>query len=211
MVRKIYGLCLDGHSPSEIAKTLALEGIKTAGGRERWYASTVKSILQNEKYKGDLIIQKTYISDYLTKKKVVNNGEVPKYYVRGNHEAIIDSESWDRVQELLNRPQVRERKRNSPHLFSGIIMCACCGGLCGEKCWHPGTPYEEKVFQCNDKIKKKTACRFKPLHLKTLKVRVLNAYNAEFGESLPEFQDFIAYKIDNITTDGADIFEVHLL
>ncbi len=67
-VRKIYNLFLTGLTPHTIAKKLTEQGIKTPAGKEKWHGSTVKSILTNEKYKGDALLQKTYTADYLTKK-----------------------------------------------------------------------------------------------------------------------------------------------
>lgn len=75
-----------------IAKKLTADGIPTPGGKEKWSISTVRSILNNEKYKGDALLQKSYTVDFLTKKTKVNEGEIPQYYVEDNHEAIISPE-----------------------------------------------------------------------------------------------------------------------
>ncbi|NCA74667.1 MAG: recombinase family protein, partial [Gammaproteobacteria bacterium] len=98
-VRYIYALFLQGMSFNGIAAKLTAEGFGTPGGQARWHDSTVSGILSNEKYKGDALLQKYYIPDFLTKKAVVNKGEVPQYYVQGNHEAIIDPEIFDLVQQ----------------------------------------------------------------------------------------------------------------
>ena len=81
IVRRIYGMFLQGRSPFAIAKALTEEGIPTPGGKTNWSGSTVRSILTNEKYKGDALLQKVYTVDFLSKKKKVNEGEVPQYYV----------------------------------------------------------------------------------------------------------------------------------
>ena len=91
LVRRIYGLFLTGMSPTLIARTLTNEGIPTPSGKEKWYATSIKSILTNEKYKGDALLQKSYTTDFLTKKTKKNEGEIPQYYVKGNHEAIVSS------------------------------------------------------------------------------------------------------------------------
>ena len=75
VVRRIYGMFLQGRSPSAVAKALTKEGIPTPGGKTKWSGSTVRSILTNEKYKGDALLQKVYTVDFLTKKKKVNEGE----------------------------------------------------------------------------------------------------------------------------------------
>lgn len=102
-IRLIYGLFLAGNSLSGIAHELEKRGILSPAGKEKWQLSTVRSILSNEKYKGDAIINKTYITDCISKKVRANNGERPKYYVENSHPAIIDSVTFSRVQEELAR------------------------------------------------------------------------------------------------------------
>ena len=81
IIRDIYRMFLDGKTIRTIADILTERGIKTPGGKDRWSVSTVKSILSNEKYKGDALRQKTYTVDYLSKTVRKNNGEVKQYYV----------------------------------------------------------------------------------------------------------------------------------
>ena len=88
LVRRIYNMFLTGQTPHTIAKTLTAEGIPTPGGKGNWGATTIKSILGNEKYKGDALLQKVFTVDFLSKKKKVNEGEVPQFYVEGSHEGI---------------------------------------------------------------------------------------------------------------------------
>ena len=86
-----------------IAKGLTEDGVKTPSGKDIWKRDTLFSILSNEKYKGDALLQKTFTIDYLTKKMKVNEGEVPQYYVTGSHPAIIDPKEWDMVQLEMKR------------------------------------------------------------------------------------------------------------
>ena len=79
-----------------IVKKLKSLGIKPKNNGE-WDSRKIKEILCNEKYVGDLLLQKVFVADHLTKKNVPNNGELPKYYVKDNHEAIIDRDLFDRV------------------------------------------------------------------------------------------------------------------
>ena len=97
LVRRIYGMFLTGMSPISIARTLSSEGIHSPGGKDHWNASNIRSILTNEKYEGDALLQKTYTVDFLTKKKKNNEGEIPQYYVRDNHEAIIPPDTFEAV------------------------------------------------------------------------------------------------------------------
>ena len=78
---------------------LTIEGDRTLMGNKKWSRSTVRSILVNEKYKGDALFQKYYTKDYLSKKRIRNKGEVQQYYVKGSHEPIISPE----VSEILDK------------------------------------------------------------------------------------------------------------
>lgn len=91
MVRRIYREYLEGYSMKSIALHLEQDGILTGAGNTKWYDSTINKILRNEKYMGDALLQKTVTTDFLTKKRVKNNGVLPQYYVEDDHEAIIPS------------------------------------------------------------------------------------------------------------------------
>ena len=103
VVKRIYREYLQGSSLKQIGESLESDGILTAAGKPTWRAETLKKILQNEKYIGDALLQKTYTVDFLTKKRVKNNGIVPQYYVTGNHEAIIPRDLYMQVQEEMQR------------------------------------------------------------------------------------------------------------
>lgn len=141
IVRLIYKKFLSGDSYSAIAKYLMDNGVPTPAGKEKWCETTIRSILSNERYKGDVVINKTFITDCLTKKVQVNNGERPKYYVENNHPAIIDAATFDRAQEERAR---RSGKRKVKQVGTKTEQGKYCGKyaltellLCGE-C---GTPY----------------------------------------------------------------------
>ena len=157
-IKLIYGEFLAGLSYRAIARKLTSLGIKTPGGKDKWCQGTVKSILQNEKYKGDALLQKSYTTDFLTKKQVPNHGEVPQYYVEDNHEAIIEPEIFDRVQEMIKERNAR-RGYSGVTIFSSKIRCGCCGAWYGSKVWHSTDKYRRVVWQCNAKFKDKTRCQ----------------------------------------------------
>ena len=98
VVHRIYTRFMEGLTPGAIAKELTADGIPTPSRKQRWQTSTVESILQNEKYKGAALLQKCFTVDFLTKKRKVNEGEVPQYYVKHSHEPIITPEEFDKVQ-----------------------------------------------------------------------------------------------------------------
>ena len=127
IIRLIYRLFLYGKSPSAIATYLTDEGIPTPGGKKVWRAKVVESILTNEKYKGDALLQKKFTVDFLTKKQKVNEGEVPQYYVTNSHPAIIEPELFDLVQYELKTRKTDGRFTSCLHPFSGRIICGECG------------------------------------------------------------------------------------
>ena len=97
IVKRIYTEFLQGATPPTIAAGLTADSIRSPGGKDRWNPKAVQSILQNEKYKGDALLQKCFTEDFLTKKQVKNQGQVPQYYVTGDHEAIIPEDVFDMV------------------------------------------------------------------------------------------------------------------
>ena len=152
VVRNIYLMFLEGCAPTYIAKTLTEQGIPTPGGKTYWRKSTVESILTNEKYKGDALLQKRFTVDFLTKTLKTNEGEVPQYYVTDSHEGIVTPEVFELVQYEFQRR--RENSGAQPHSenpFSGRIVCGKCGGHYGHKVWHSTDKYRRLVWYCNKK------------------------------------------------------------
>lgn len=149
IIRRIYQDYLSGLAIKEIAQGLEADGILTAFGKQKWSASTIRSILSNEKYKDDALLQKAFTVDFLTKKKKRNEGEVPQYYVTGSHEAIIDPEIWELTQARLAAQTPVSHSR--PTSYEGLLICTFCGGLCGSKIWHSTSKYRSIRWQCNKK------------------------------------------------------------
>ena len=149
VVRLIYKLFLEGKTSTGICKHLEHLGIRSPGGRSKWSESTVTSILQNEKYKGDALLQKTFTVDFLTKKTKVNEGEVPQYYVENNHEAIITPIEFDMVQAEIARRKQLGRNYSGSGIFASKLICGDCGGFYGQKVWHSNDPYRKTIWRCN--------------------------------------------------------------
>ncbi len=153
IVKRIYKMFLDGMTQGVIAKTLQEEGVPTPGGKTQWRFNTIDSILSNEKYKGDALLQKKFTVDFLTKKQKVNEGEVPQYYVQNSHPAIIAPEEWDLVQrELARRKKLGGKYRCTDSLCCRIV-CGDCGEFYGSKTWHSTSKYKRVIWQCNSKFK----------------------------------------------------------
>lgn len=152
LVKRIYGMFLQGQSPFQIARTLTEEGIPSPGGKDHWNPSNIKSILTNEKYKGDALLQKSFTVDFLTKKKKTNEGEIPQYYVKDNHEAIIDPETFEMVQTLMTTRTKGRNRKSSVSIFSSKVKCGDCGSWYGPKVWHSNDAYRKVIWQCNHKF-----------------------------------------------------------
>lgn len=135
IVRRIYQSFLDGMSITEIAADLESEGIRSDQGNTVWSLSSIRKILRNELNKGDFLFQKTYNQDPLTKKRIKNQGELPKYYLEGSHQGIVDPETWACVQREIQRQEAyckahditRYHHHNEENPLSSRITCATCG------------------------------------------------------------------------------------
>ena len=180
VVRLIYERFLAGDSLGGIASLLAEQGIPSPGGKEKWTYSTIRSILSNERYKGDAIINKTYIVDCLSKKVKVNQGERPKYYVEGNHPAIIDAATFGRVQEELARrsgkrkvkqigTKTEQGKYSSKYALTELLICGECKTPYRRCTWTAGGK-KKIVWRCISRLDYgKKYCRESP----TIEERVL--------------------------------------
>ena len=157
----IYDRFLAGDSLKGIAELLEEKGIKSPTGKAQWQFSTIQSILSNEKYKGDAIINKTYITDCISKKVRVNNGERPKYYVENSHPAIIDSATFGRVQEELARRsgkrKVRQKAKTEPGKYSSkyamteLLVCGECKTPYRRCTWTAGGK-KKIVWRCINRL-----------------------------------------------------------
>ena len=128
VVKMIFQFFLDGLGKEGIARKLNSLGYRTRVGA-KWSDSSVRQILDNYDYTGNLILQKTYRLDYISKKTMVNHGELPKYHVEESHEPIIDMDTWNKVQEEIKRRNAKIKRKVNPVTspFKGKIKCGCCG------------------------------------------------------------------------------------
>ena len=162
VVKRIYREYLEGRSYYDIGKGLTADGIKTAAGKDVWLASTLKKILQNEKYIGDALLQKTVTTDFLTKKRVVNKGIVPQYYVENSHEAIIPREIYMQVQEeIVRRAHLqtgtgKRRVYSGKYALSSIVFCEHCGDVFQRTHWNLPSG-KTIVWRCVSRLHKKTS------------------------------------------------------
>ena len=192
-VRLIYDLFLDGMTYRKIAETLSERGLKNAKGNTDWTHSNVASILQNEKYTGDALLQKTFVTDCITKKVKKNNGELPMYLVKDHHEAIIDCVTFNRVQtEIARRTSLRKPaatdekgKYSGKYALTGLVICGECGTAYRRITWDDKNGGKIPVWRCINRLKNgKKFCKCSPtVYEDRLHKAVLDAINQVFDVS----------------------------
>ena len=176
-VRRIYSLYLEGCTPHRIAKTLTADGILTPGGKKVWNQGSVVSILTNEKYKGDALLQKSYTVNFLSKKKKVNEGEIPQYYVENSHPHIVEPVIFEMVQREIERRKKSGSRHSGVGIFASRIKCGQCSSWYGAKVWHSNSKYRRTIYQCNHKFKNKEKCGTPHLDEETIKQLFVTAVN----------------------------------
>ena len=203
VVKRIYREYLEGASLLQISRGLEADGILTAAGKAKWRPETLKKILQNEKYIGDALLQKTYTVDFLSKKRVKNNGIVPQYYVENSHEPIIPRELFMQVQEeMVRRANLRGRKGgkkrvySSKYALSSIVYCGHCGDIYRRVHWN-NRGYKSIVWRCVSRLEEKgSECTAPTINEETLQTAVVKAIN----ELLANKEPFLSTLQKNIAT-----------
>ena len=165
VVRRIFSDYLSGKGKLAIAKALNKEGVTTINGG-CWRENSVMQVLQNEKYTGEMLLQKTYVADHLTGKGRINRGEKRMYHVSDSHEAIISKEIFEQVaREKARRGGEQNNGSSAVRLtypFTGLIHCDICGGKYLRKHTAIGTKYDKITWSCNTfNSLGKTACASK--------------------------------------------------
>ena len=176
-VKTIYRLFMQGKSVNAIAKYLMDKGIPSPRGKAVWQTTTIESILTNEKYKGDALLQKRFTIDFLQKKMKDNEGEVPQYYVEDSHPAIILKDEWELVQAEMAKRKSYGKHRNSISPFSSKLICGDCGYSFGSKVWHSTDKYRRVIWQCNGKYKGEKKCKTPHLNETDIKAAFVRAVN----------------------------------
>ena len=188
IVRQIFADYLSGMGKLAIAKKLNSQGIATKFGGP-WVSCTIDKILRNEKYAGEMILQKTFQQDHISKKKRFNQGELPKYYVKNSHEPIVSREIFEQVQQTIaNRAAKYHPAKVMPveYPFTGRIFCENCGQHYRRKHANAGNKYEKVVWICTTfNTLGKSVCSSQQIP-----ENILRAKAAEVLE-LPEFDEAI--------------------
>ena len=163
VVRQIFRDFLEGMTVGEIIEKLEAARVPSPAGKRKWYHSTVLSMLRNEKYMGDLLLQKSYTTDFLTGARKRNQGNLPQYYVENDHEPIIPREVFLRVQAELRSRSLKKAatgKRANPamHLsLMGKLRCGLCGAGYRRCSPEPGSR-GSVVWRCRSRIRRDADC-----------------------------------------------------
>ena len=197
IIQRIFHMYLDGMGRERIMRVLNADGIPAPEGG-LWNAGTIMMMLRNEKYAGDLLLQKSYVNNHVEKKQLPNRGELPQYFVAEDHAPIIDRETFDAVQvEIAGRRELHTAKAadavKRPDMPLGDrIICGICGKKYRRKITRQGTPYAAPVWICATfNYRGKAFCASKQIPEQTL----MDLIAAALGESR--------------TADDVDHIEMH--
>lgn len=212
IVRRIFQNFLDGKSRLETEREFAAEGITTANGC-RWVDSNIKVILTNITYTGNLLLQKEFIEDPITKRRKKNRGELPQYYVEDTHEAIIDMETFQYVQEeMARRKELGAFANKSLNItcFTSKLKCSKCGSSYVRNQRSNRTKYTSTygdtivVWVCGTTKKKGGRCSRKDIPERVLREACAEALGLE------EFdEDIFLEQVDYILVDLDQKLEFH--
>lgn len=173
VIRRIFHSYLSGRSVGEIRRALETDGIASPSQKDEWTTTTVRNILANERYCGDVLLQKTYITDPITKKVKKNNGELPKVYIKNNHDPIVTREEYEAAQtERAKRGSKRktspkpgrteQAKYSAVHALTGMLICGECGTAYRRIVWTKNG-VRKPVWRCMSRLEYGTKyCRHSP-------------------------------------------------
>lgn len=189
VIQLIFKLYIDGGSTHTIAQELNNKKYPTRSKSGKWSAMLIKRILQNEKYIGDCLLQKTYTIDCISHKAVKNNGERPMYYVSDCHPAIIDKATFNIVQQEITRRNAKrsvctntvteQGRYNSQYALTELLICGECGTAC-RRCRWTSHNRDRTVWRCINRLEhgpkycKSPAIDEQPLH--NAIVRAINGF-----------------------------------
>ena len=159
------------------------------------------------KTKGDALLQKGYVENFLEHKTIKNNGILPQYYVENSHPYIIEKEMWELVQLEIERRNKIGAAYSASDIFAAKLICEDCGGFYGRKVWHSGSKYQSFIYQCNrkfDKSTKKYKCQTPHLYENDIKDKFVKAYNIVMGDKefiIEDLKDLIELLTDTSEID----------
>lgn len=215
IVRYIFNRYIEGAGCTVIANELENLGYKTKYGSSRWVQSTVIGIIKNEKYKGDLLLGKTFTVDPISKRRLENFGEEDKFYIRDHHEAIISEEMFEEAQKILAKRNVNRgvhqegQKRNKfsrKYAFSCMIKCGFCGGTLSRRNWHSSSAYTKTIWHCVTATKhgKKNCPHCKGIPEEVIENAFVKSYQLLCSDQHEVVSEFLK-KVEDILNDDTSL------
>ena len=205
-VRRIFAEYLEGKSLLTIRRGLEADGIRNGAGNLRWHESNLKQILTNEKYIGDALLQKTYTVSILEKKREKNNGILPKYYVEGCHEAIIDKTAFLKVREEMTRRAnlsagSKKRVYSGKYALSSIVFCSHCGDIYRRIKWN-NRGCKSTVWRCVSRVEAGgPECSARTVKEEDLQAAVVEAVNNVYA-GREGFMEELLSNIESVISGG---------
>ena len=215
MIRSIYQWFLDGNSLQMIGKRLEGQGTPSPRGKETWSIATIRSILSNVKYKGDVLLQKTYKPSLFSEHAIENNGDLPKYYIAGCLPQILEPDIFDRAQEEMakrvsKRPMSENAKTpfgrySGKYALSAVVVCGKCGALYRRITWHRRGKVKV-VWRCGAHQDKAATCPNSPtIEENALQAAVMEAISQQYihkGEAMEATMQSIRSVLTPETADS---------
>ncbi|RDY30258.1 recombinase family protein [Lachnotalea glycerini] len=219
-VRMIFDLYLEGYGAYVIAKQLTLLKKKNKKGEVKWTDSGIMGVISNEKYKGDMLLGKTFTVDPISKRRLVNMGEEDQFYIKGHHEPIISAEAWDKAQEIRKSRKGKNARviegirdmQTRKYAFSSKCVCGFCGTKLTRRAHNQDRKSTKPVWKCRTATQKGIAnCP----HSKAIDESVIeNAFLEAFQLLTENFDDVlesVLETVENTMSKSDDDFKVKKL
>lgn len=202
IVRYIFNRYVEGAGACIIARELQEQGKISKRGKTTWYESSIRSIIRNEKYIGDIMMGKTFTVDPISKRRLANLGEEDKVYIRNHHAPIISKAIYYKAQEImieragskvLGEP-FKRKKYSRQFAFSSIVKCGFCGNSLSRRAWNSGTKYGKTIWHCVAHTQKGSrACPFcKGMEEKIIEDAFLESYRLISKNNVEILDEFLA-------------------
>lgn len=203
IVRYIFNRYIEGAGGRLIGNELEQLGYKTKRGSSTWHESTILGIIKNEKYKGDVLLGKTFTLDPISKRRLENYGEEDQFYLREHHEPIVSEEIFDKAQAIRLKRSIprgshevegfKRQKYSRKYAFSCMLECAFCGGTLTRRSWHSGTNHSKVVWQCvvSTKRGKKYCEHSKGIPEKVIEGAFVESYKKLCGNNKEVLEEFL--------------------
>lgn len=204
IVRYIFERYIQGVGSTVIARELNNAGYKSLNGK-LFRESSIRIILRNEKYKGDVLMGKTFTIDAISHKRVKNYGEEDMYYIDNHHEPIIEPEVFEKAQQIMEKRAVNRRlgrgkdfeRYSKKYAFSSMINCGFCNAIFIKRNWNAGKPNSKRAWQCCTLVKKgKEFCHdTKGISEEIIENCFVEAYRLLFNNNKEIIETFIKIKV----------------